>query len=136
MDSAGLRVPIFSIYFLIIGFIMLSVFEGALAAMEILGVVGNMASYMRLAAVGVAKGATALAFNTMFLPMIVGGNIIFIIIGGLMLVMMHALIFLLGTMSAGIQALRLNYVEFFLKFYEGGGTKFKPFGYVRRYTRT
>ncbi len=136
MDAAGLRVPIFSLYFLVIGFIMLIVFEGALAAMEILGVVGNMASYMRLAAVGVAKGATALAFNTMFLPMIVGGNIIFIIIGGLMLVMMHALIFLLGTMSAGIQALRLNYVEFFLKFYEGGGTKFKPFGYVRRYTRT
>jgi len=135
MDAAGLKVPVFSIYFLIIGFIMLIVFEGALAAMEILSLVGNVASYLRLAAVGVAKGATAMAFNSMFLPMIVGGNIIFIILGGLMLVMMHALVFLLGTISAGIQSLRLNYVEFFLKFYEGGGTKFKPFGYARRYTR-
>ena len=36
--------------------------------------------------------------------------------------------FFLGGISAGIQALRLNYVEFFSKFYHGNGVPFKPFG--------
>jgi len=28
----------------------------------------------------------------------------------------------------------LQYVEFFTKFYEGGGKKYNPFGYIRKYT--
>jgi V/A-type H+-transporting ATPase subunit I len=135
IDVGGLLVPVFSLYFLVIGLITLIVFEGVFAVMEILSLVGNTVSYLRLAAVGVAKAATALAFNSMFLPMIVGGNMIYVVIGVLLLVMMHVIVFILGIISAGIQGLRLNYVEFFLKFYEGGGTKFKPFGYRRRYTR-
>jgi V/A-type H+-transporting ATPase subunit I len=34
----------------------------------------------------------------------------------------------LGAFSPTIQALRLHYVEFFPKFYEGGGQPFRPFG--------
>ena len=36
--------------------------------------------------------------------------------------------------SAGIQGLRRHYVEFFVKFYEGGGEEYEPFGYERQYT--
>ncbi|MFB6218016.1 MAG: V-type ATPase 116kDa subunit family protein, partial [Halobacteriaceae archaeon] len=39
-----------------------------------------------------------------------------------------------GVTSAGLQAVRLEYVEFFGKFYEGGGTEYEPFGYERTYT--
>jgi len=37
-------------------------------------------------------------------------------------------VFLLAWISAGIQAIRLNYVEAFIKFYKGNGTRFRPFG--------
>ena len=43
----------------------------------------------------------------------------------------HILVLLLGITAAGIQMIRLEYVEFFEKFYEGGGEKFQPFGYRR-----
>ncbi len=57
------------------------------------------------------------------------------ILGGLLiLVLGHALVLTLGITSAGLQAVRLEYVEFFGKFYEGGGEAYKPFGYDRSYT--
>jgi V/A-type H+-transporting ATPase subunit I len=57
------------------------------------------------------------------------------VIGGIVvLVAGHALVLGLGVTSAGLQSLRLEYVEFFNKFYEGGGEKYNPFGYQRNYT--
>ena len=52
------------------------------------------------------------------------------VIGGLLiLVIGHLLVLALGITSAGLQAVRLEYVEFFGKFYEGGGEAYDPFGY-------
>jgi V/A-type H+-transporting ATPase subunit I len=57
------------------------------------------------------------------------------ILGGiLVLVLGHLLVLALGITSAGLQAIRLEYVEFFGKFYEGGGKEYEPFGYDRQYT--
>ncbi|MFC5971512.1 V-type ATP synthase subunit I [Halomarina salina] len=56
------------------------------------------------------------------------------IFGVIILVLGHALVLVLGITSAGLQAVRLEYVEFFGKFYEGGGETYAPFGYDRRYT--
>jgi V/A-type H+/Na+-transporting ATPase subunit I len=44
----------------------------------------------------------------------------------------HILVLLLGITAAGIQMLRLEYVEFFQKFYEGGGKEYDPFGHENR----
>ncbi|MFW5963506.1 MAG: V-type ATP synthase subunit I [Natronomonas sp.] len=57
-----------------------------------------------------------------------------IIFGIVVLVLGHLLVLVLGITSAGLQAVRLEYVEFFGKFYEGGGKKYTPFGYDRTYT--
>jgi V/A-type H+-transporting ATPase subunit I len=57
-----------------------------------------------------------------------------LIVGLLVLVLGHALVLALGVTSAGLQAVRLEYVEFFGKFYGGGGREYEPFGYERRYT--
>lgn len=46
----------------------------------------------------------------------------------------HILVLILGITAAGIQMLRLEYVEFFQKFYEGGGEEYEPFGYDRSHT--
>jgi len=48
----------------------------------------------------------------------------------------HIIVLLLGITAAGIQGVRLEYVEFFNKFYEGGGRPYNPFGYDRTYTTT
>ncbi len=57
-----------------------------------------------------------------------------LIFGVVVLVLGHLLVLVLGITSAGLQAVRLEYVEFFGKFYEGGGEAYSPFGYERRYT--
>ena len=57
------------------------------------------------------------------------------VVGGLLvLVVGHLLVLILGVTSAGLQGVRLEYVEFFGKFFEGGGKKYNPFGYERSYT--
>jgi V/A-type H+-transporting ATPase subunit I len=51
------------------------------------------------------------------------------VVGGIIiLVVGHATVWALGITSAGLQAIRLEYVEFFQKFYEGGGEPYEPFG--------
>jgi vacuolar-type H+-ATPase subunit I/STV1 len=45
------------------------------------------------------------------------------------------LILILETAFVFMQSLRLHWVEWFLKFYDGGGTMFKPYGADRNYTR-
>ncbi|WP_137286604.1 V-type ATP synthase subunit I [Halorussus salinisoli] len=57
-----------------------------------------------------------------------------LLVGLLVLVIGHLLVLALGITSAGLQAVRLEYVEFFGKFYEGGGEEYEPFGYERSYT--
>ncbi|WP_276258341.1 V-type ATP synthase subunit I [Haloglomus litoreum] len=55
-------------------------------------------------------------------------------LGGIViLVLGHLLVLALGVTSAGLQAVRLEYVEFFGKFYEGGGDEYEPFGYETRF---
>jgi len=124
----GILVPFASMIFLIAGVVMVVAGEGPIALTEVMGVFSNILSYTRLGAIGVAKGAMAFAFNILIIPMVTGGNIGFAVFGCVLLVLAHMLVFMLGSLSSGIQALRLNLVEYFMKFFKGGGVKFNPFG--------
>ncbi len=62
------------------------------------------------------------------------GGVAAFLVGIVILVVGHMLVLALGVTSAGLQAVRLEYVEFFGKFYEGGGRDYEPFGYERRFT--
>jgi V/A-type H+-transporting ATPase subunit I len=132
----GVVISIPSVILILLGVVALPFTEGPLALTEVIGLFTNLVSYARLAALAVGKGAMALAFNTMLFPLVFeSGNVVVIILGALALfVTQMFFVFFLGALSAGIQAIRLNYVEFFLKFFEGGGTDFQPLSYERKYS--
>jgi len=146
--------------------ILLLVVGAPMEIVEFLNVLVNALSYTRLGAVLLAKAGTAFAVNLIvfgaynddgnyhfiFTPEYLaeleasGAEIMFSgmmtsgtagIIGGVLVLLVgHAAVLALGVTSAGLQAVRLEYVEFFGKFYEGGGRNYSPFGYDRTYTTT
>lgn len=113
--------------------VMLYKAEGINAILEIPAIFSNMLSYSRLIAVGLSKAGIALAVNTIgFKMLIFNGNLI----GGMLVLLpFHILIFVLGIVAAGLHSLRLHYVEFFTKFFQGGGKPYDPLKIERKYTR-
>lgn len=87
------------------------------------GYVGDIVSYTRLMALGLSGGSIALAFNMIigFLP-----GYTRLTIGIVLFLILHALSLFLALLSAYVHGARLIFVEFFAKFYEGGGKPFKP----------
>lgn len=85
--------------------------------------VGDMISYTRLMALGVAGASIATAFNTLVgeIPLIPR-----ILIGTFILLALHGLNVGLSLLGGYVHSARLQYVEFFGKFYDGGGRAFKP----------
>jgi V/A-type H+-transporting ATPase subunit I len=67
-------------------------------------------------------------------PGLVHSGIAGVIGGVLVLIVGHLIVLALGVMSVGIQAIRLEYFEFFSKFYDGSGIPYSPFGYDRKFT--
>ena len=108
-----------------VGLVLLMVGRGALGLvmgpLELVGTLGNVLSYLRLAAVGLASTYLAMVANELS---VVGSIWLGVFVG----IFFHALNLGLASFSPMIQALRLHYVEFFSKFYEGGGRPFRPFG--------
>lgn len=134
----GIKVSMPALGLILAGIVGIVIFEGAMALTEVVGVFTNLVSYARLAAMAIGKGAVAVAFNFMLFPLIFeSGNIAVAILGAVALFVCQAFfVFFIGALSSGIQAVRLNYVEFFLKFFEGGGTDFTPLSYERKYSVT
>jgi V/A-type H+-transporting ATPase subunit I len=128
-------------------------------------VLAHVLSYLRIAAVLLAKAGMAFAVNLLFFgayehdeefhfllghgpswaaekygaeavmfPGLMHGGAGALLAGVVVLVVGHVVVLLLGVTSAGIQSVRLEYFEYFSKFYEGGGEDYSPFGYDRRFT--
>ncbi|HEX9907690.1 MAG TPA: V-type ATP synthase subunit I [Thermoplasmata archaeon] len=136
IDVMGIGVLVPALAMILGAVTLLPFTEGALALTEVIGLFTNLVSYARLAALSVGKGAMALAFNSMLLPLVFDSGNILIAIGGALALIVSQLffVFFLGALSSGIQAVRLNFVEFFLKFFEGGGTDFNPLKYERKHS--
>jgi V/A-type H+-transporting ATPase subunit I len=108
--------------------------EGGKAIIELPEVLSNVLSYTRLIAIGMSKAGMALAFNFIAIELIAPSGGIMLIMGLLVFVVGHLMIFILAIISAGLHSIRLQYVELFTKFYEGGGLEFNPLKIIRKHT--
>ena len=94
----------------------------------------DILSYARLFGVGLVGCVIAYVANFLC-GMFANAGVIGIVLGGIVAVLFHALNIALSLLSAYIHNARLQFVEFFGKFYEGSGTPFVPMASKLRYAR-
>lgn len=110
-----------SVTLLVVGIVLLLVGGGIGGLVESIGTVGNILSYIRIAAIGLSSAILAIV-ATQFVD-VFGVTLL----GILVALAMHLLNFILALAGSGLHSARLQYVEFFGKFYSGGGKDYKPF---------
>lgn len=111
---------------------MLRLALGAYDLYNITGWLSDVLSYSRLLALGLATGVIASVINQM--GSMVPSNVIGVIIFAVIFVVGHALNLAINLLGAYVHTNRLQFVEFFGKFYEGGGQPFNPFKENTKYT--
>jgi V/A-type H+/Na+-transporting ATPase subunit I len=113
--------------------ILAKLFSGILSLYNLVGYMSDILSYSRLLALGLATSIIALAVNTIgvllkdMIPVLGWVLMIAVFIGG------HIFNLLINALGAFIHSGRLQFVEFFGKFMEGGGAEFKPFDRKTKY---
>ncbi len=90
------------------------------------GLISDTVSYARLMALGVATFLIGYAINLLG-GMVANTPVVGILIALVILIPMHIVNLAINLISAFVHPVRLQYVEFFSKFYENGGRKYQPF---------
>ncbi len=101
--------------------------RGPMGSMDLILFVTDILSYIRLMALGIATVSIAMVVN-LIAGALFGIGPVGILFGVLVLIGGHLFNIAFQVLGSSLHSLRLNFVEFFDKFYEGGGEKFKPFG--------
>ena len=98
--------------------------QGAYSLYNITGYVGDLVSYTRLMALALSGASLGAAMNQLMnmVPGVAG-----LLFGPIIFLFGHIFNFALSLLGAYVHTCRLQYVEYFAKFYEGGGKAFKPF---------
>jgi V/A-type H+-transporting ATPase subunit I len=89
------------------------------------GYLGDILSYSRILALAMSSAALAMVMN-MLVGMLSSGSVIGVIGGALVFLIGHSFNLGMGLLSAYVHASRLQYIEFFGKFFTGGGIPFRP----------
>ncbi|MPM99779.1 hypothetical protein SDC9_146973 [bioreactor metagenome] len=93
----------------------------------------DVLSYSRLLALGLATGVVSSVMS--ILGSMGGRNVFGILLFVVVMIIGHTFNFAINALGAFVHAARLQYVEFFGKFNEGGGEPFKPFTKKTKYNR-
>ena len=100
----------------------------------------DVLSYARIFALGLSTGVIGLVLNTLCWDMLFAsfkGNPVLMVVGFIIVtvlsVALHAFMMAISTLGCFVHSARLQYVEFFGKFYEAGGKAFKPLRYETKY---
>ena len=115
-----------AVILMIIGLPLIIYGAGAFGTIEVMSTVGNILSYARLMAIGMASVILAMVANRL------GGSMEVLIFGIIIAALLHTLNIILAMFSPTLHAIRLHMVEFYPKFYKGGGTTYKPFKNERK----
>lgn len=109
---------------------LLGIGSGLYKLYGISGYIGDLASYTRLMALCVAGASIGSSFNLIvsMLP-----DFARFTVGIVLFIVLHALNIGIAILGAYVHAIRLQFVEFFGKFYEGGGRKIKPLKTYEKY---
>ncbi len=114
---------------------IMKVLGGVLKLYDVVGYFGDVLSYARLLALGLATGAIAMAINGVAemagdIPIVGPIAVVLVLIGG------HLFNLAVNCLGAFVHSARLQYLEFFSKFFIGGGHAFQPFRVEKRYSVT
>ncbi len=107
------------------------ILKGLYGVYGITSYLSDILSYSRLLALGLATSVISTVFNKM--GSMVGGNFFGAIVFILVFLVGHSLNLAINALGAYVHTNRLQFVEFFGKFYEGGGRKFTPFAIHTKY---
>lgn len=105
--------------------------KGAYGLYGVTSYLSDVLSYSRLLALGLATGVIATVINSMGSMM--GGGIVGAIVFILIFLVGHTMNLAINLLGAYVHTNRLQFVEFFGKFYEGGGRAFQPFAAHTKY---
>ena len=111
----------------------MKVISGVASLYDITGYVSDLMSYTRLLALGLTTAVMGQVFNVLSLQF--AGSPFTWIFMVLVFIIGHAINFGLNALGSYVHTIRLQYVEMFGKFYNGGGEKFTPFALNSKYTR-
>jgi V/A-type H+-transporting ATPase subunit I len=114
------------------GNILVRILWGVYAIYGSTSYMGDVLSYLRLLALGLATGIIAAVVNIVA-NMVASIPVVGIIAAVLILLAGHAFNIAINTLGAFVHTTRLQYVEFYTKFFEGGGRPFRPFGIETKY---
>ena len=112
--------------------IVMKFFSGLLGLYDIVSYMSDLLSYSRVLALGLSSAVIASVFNV--LATLGGSSAVSLVLFPLVFVLGHALNIALSLLGSFIHSSRLQYVEFFGKFYEDGGRPFSPMAPRLTYT--
>lgn len=109
--------------------------NGAYGLMDVFGFMGDVLSFARLLALCLATGGIAMTVN--ILAVMINGMVPYagIVLAIFIFIFGHIANFAFQVLGAFINALRLNYVEFFSQFFMAGKGKFEAFKAKRTFTK-
>lgn len=137
LQKIGIAVALFGVVLLFANGIrkkgLAGIFSGFGSLYGITSYVSDLMSFSRLMALGLTTAAMSQVFNQ--LSMLGGRSIVGTLLMFVVFIAGHLINFGLNALGAYVHTLRLQYVELFSKFYEGGGKPFTAFSSKSKYTK-